>query len=600
MQQTHSPKSTHQVLFRLFLIPALLSGFLMGPGMTSPASASPALEVTYTGCVNPTDQNQIPEAECDVLVTLYNNTIGGSWILNTDWLTTDTPCSWKGILCNGGHVTRLDLRNNNLVGPLPTALGDLTNLTDLILYMNGLTGSIPSSIGSLTSLVTLSLYNNNLTGSLPGEIGSLTSLVHMVLNNNSLNGSIPATLGNLPVVENIQLTNNSFTGSLPPELGNLTTLQYINLGNNSLTGSLPPELGNITTLQSLGLSYNNVTGIIPPELGNLINMTDLRLGFNDLSGNIPSELGNLPNLYTLHLQGNQLSGSVPAEFGSLAALVNLQLHSNLLSGSLPQELTTLTLLDTFYYSITNLCAPGNITFQNWQNAITSKLITGENCDLIFTDGFESGDTTAWSATVENPQQSGGLFSDRYIPPGLGLFVHPKAAAQGDYGLGAIVEDNHPMFVQDDSPPAADHYRARFYLLVKTLTANPNKGFGILQGSGIGMPFQVFVGKDGGGNTVVVARTKEDGGGVTWTSYYTIPNGQWVFVEIDWAAATGDGSNDGYFSLYLNGVLQETIPTLDNDTVSVDTVRLGPFYVSPSVTGIIGFDSFTSDSGVYTP
>ncbi len=593
MNQTHSPRTTRQVLFRLSLIAALLLGFL---------PAAPAQAAGYLGCAYPGEQDDIPEAECDVLVALYTNTAGASWTGNTDWLLSADPCAWFGITCNSGHVTGLDLDNNNLVGPLPTTLGDLTNLVSLNLTTNSLSGSIPSSIGSLTSLESLILQFNSLSGSLPTELGSLTSLEFLFLSSNNLDGSLPAALGNLPVVENIQMVNNNLTGSIPPELGNLTTPIAINLGNNSLTGSIPPELGNIATLQSLGLGDNDLTGSIPAELGNLINMTDLRMDYNDLSGNIPSELGNLPNLYTLHLQGNQLSGSVPAEFGSLAALVDLQLHGNsLLSGSLPQELVNLTLLDNFYYSTTNLCAPGNVTFQNWQSAITSKLITGYNCDLIFTDGFESGNTSAWSSTVESPAQlGGGLFSDQYIPPGLGLIVHPKAAAQGGYGLGAIVEDNHPMFVQDDTPAADTHYRAQFYLLVKSLTAGTNKGMGILLGGGIGMPFQVFVGKDGGGNTVVVARTKEDDNSMNWTAYYPITNGQWIFVEIEWAAATGFIIHNGYFKLYLNGVLQETIPALDNDTVSLDTVRLGPFYVSPGATGIIGFDSFTSDSGAYIP
>ncbi len=591
MYPTHSLRTARQALFRLILIAALLLGFL---------PATPAQAVGYTGCVNPDDQTDMDEAECDVLVALYTNTIGASWTTNTGWLTTDTPCTWFGISCTGGHVYRVDIDNNNLVGALPTNLGDLTYLEDLYLYANGLTGSIPSSIGSLTSMDTLSLYNNSLSGSLPTEIGNLTSLVSAFLNNNDLSGSLPASLGNLPVLMNLQLTNNDFTGSIPPELGNLTALKYINLGNNPLTGSIPPELGNITTLQSLGLSYTNVSGSIPPELGNLTLMNDFRLGYSNFSGNIPSELGNFTSAHTIQLSGNNLSGSVPAEFGNLASLINLHINSNpLLSGSLPQELTNLTLLEDLIYSTTNLCAPGNVAFQNWQSALTGTVqTTGNNCDLIFTDGFESGNTSAWSATVENPQQIGGLFSEKYIPPGLGLIVHPKAAAQGDYGLGAIIEDRQPLFVQDDTPGGASHYRAQFYLLVKTLTAGPNKGFGILQGSGTGMPFQVFVGKDGGGNTIVVARTKEDGGPKTWTSYYTIPNKQWVFVEIDWAAATGDGNNDGYFSLYLDGVLQETIAALDNDTVTVDLVRMGPFYVSPSVTGIIGFDSFTSDGGVY--
>ncbi len=466
-----------KVTFMALLLAALL---FAGSGMPDRAIAAETYAGSYTGCANPGDQTDIPEAECDALVAIYNSTAGASWNFNTGWLVDNTPCSWRGVTCSSvpGNVTELDSANNNL------------------------TGSIPAEIGNLASLEYLDMYNNNLAGSIPAEIGSLTSLQSILLN------------------------------------------------NNTLTGSIPPELGNLTSL------------------------------------------------YELELNVNQLIGSIPSELGSLTALDHLNLNTNQLSGPLPQTFTNLTGLLTFYYHNTNLCAPDNVAFQNWLTGVPTKNGTTLYCEVVFSDGFESGDTSAWSSTVESPAQLGGLFSDQYIPPGLGLIVHPKAAYLGGYGLGAIVEDKHPMFVQDDSPAAETSYRARFYLLVKSLTANPYKGMGLLLGSGTGKSFQVFAGWDGAQH-VIVARVGEDHGAWTWTSYYVIPTNDWVLVEIDWTIATGDGNNDGFFSLYLDGVLKEVVPSLDNDAVSVDSVKLGPFYVSPGVTGIIGFDAFSSES-VYSP
>lgn len=41
----------------------------------------------------------IPKSECEALVALYHSTIGPGWIAKTDWLVTNTPCSWHRVYC---------------------------------------------------------------------------------------------------------------------------------------------------------------------------------------------------------------------------------------------------------------------------------------------------------------------------------------------------------------------------------------------------------------------------------------------------------------------------------------------------------------------
>ncbi len=81
--------------------------------------------------------------EGNALVSLYVATQGSSWTNNTDWLDTNKPCSWYGVDCSAGHVSRLNLTNNNLVGTIPNVLSDITNLDHLDLSSNPLTGSLP-------------------------------------------------------------------------------------------------------------------------------------------------------------------------------------------------------------------------------------------------------------------------------------------------------------------------------------------------------------------------------------------------------------------------------------------------------------------------
>src|SRR5262249_34859239 len=92
-----------------------------------------------------TGVSQIPLTECQGLLALYSSTAGASWSNSTGKWNTTTPCSWFGVTCSSGHVTRVQLPNNNLVGTIASATtSDLTSLKILDLSTNSLTGSIPA------------------------------------------------------------------------------------------------------------------------------------------------------------------------------------------------------------------------------------------------------------------------------------------------------------------------------------------------------------------------------------------------------------------------------------------------------------------------
>ena len=128
----------------------------------------------------------------NILLELYSSTYGINWTNKTGWSgVAGTECDWYGVTCTGGDLTELSLSSNNLVGTIPSGLGNLTTLTALQLGSNSLSGSIPTELGNLTTLEYLSFYDNSLTGTIPVELGNLTNLTYFSLTSNQLSGSIP-------------------------------------------------------------------------------------------------------------------------------------------------------------------------------------------------------------------------------------------------------------------------------------------------------------------------------------------------------------------------------------------------------------------------
>lgn len=221
--------------------------------------------------------DQIPAAECDALVSLYNATDGENWVSNDGWLTTTTPCEWYGVACNSeGHVHQIFLEDNQLVGPIPPELGDLTELTWLQLNSNQLNGPIPPELGKLTQVTWLRLEFNELTGSIPPELANMAELDSLYLADNQLTGPIPPELGNFPHLYKLNLSFTQLSGPIPPELANLSTLETLVVTGTALEGPLP---SSFTSLENLFYFHFLDTAICTPKDAEvqawLQNITDL-------------------------------------------------------------------------------------------------------------------------------------------------------------------------------------------------------------------------------------------------------------------------------------------------------------------------------------
>ena len=358
-----------------------------GSGMwTQAASATPRISQCVLGEAVRDRTNAGLIHDCEALLEA-RDALAGSVTIN--WSTDTRIWAWDGVTLDGDplRVTKLVLREKDLDGTIPSALGKLSSLVELNLRSNELTGNIPAELGDLANLEKLLLHNNNLTGTIPdlsnlgnlkmlwlsgndlgrgegiptwlnsmGNLESLnmwgnrmggaipdltgmTSLKLLKLQSTDLTGEIPASIGDMDSLGGLYLHKNSLSGEIPEELGQLTNLRRIWLHSNSLTGEIPSELSGMTGLVDLNLRNNRLSGSIPAELGAMTSLESLRLHYNQLSGSIPKELGELDNLTGLWLQGNRLSGSIPAELGNLGdTLTQWRLRDNRLTGCVPAGL----------------------------------------------------------------------------------------------------------------------------------------------------------------------------------------------------------------------------------------------------------------------
>jgi Leucine rich repeat len=192
----------------------------------------------------------------------------------------------------------LVLTNNTLTGVMPLQLYQDTALTSLDLDNNLLRGSISSRVGHLTKLTALNVWaNEELTGTLPTELGLLTELKQLVMFSTrftaaGLGGTIPRQLGTMRALTSLTLSGYGFSGTIPEELAKLTSLNSLVLTWNQLSGTLPTDLGSLRSLGGLDVSENaGLTGTVPEQLCTLIHDNNLNLCVTSTSINCSVSCG---------------------------------------------------------------------------------------------------------------------------------------------------------------------------------------------------------------------------------------------------------------------------------------------------------------------
>jgi len=261
----------------------------------------------------------------------------------------------------------------------------------------------------------------------------------------------------------------------------------------------------------------------------------------------------------------------------------------------PSHTPTFTPSPTFTPTSTNTPTPGptwiaatttntptrtpTTTFTPTSTSTTTPTITPNTSDLIFKDGFESGNLSAWtSSTIDLGDLSASMAS----------------VLVGNQGMQAMIDDNNTIYVTDDNPNAESRYRARFYFDPNSITMASNDAHFIFKGfAGTATDvFQIEL-RNASGLYQIRAKALNDSSAFVVTNWFNISDAP-HFIELDWGAATGVGANDGGLTLWIDGVQQANLTGIDNDTWRIDRARLGALAgMDVGTSGTYYFDAFES-------
>ncbi|EXB28911.1 putative LRR receptor-like serine/threonine-protein kinase [Morus notabilis] len=130
-------------------------------------------------------------------------------------------------------------------GGLPAIFGNMKNLI----------GTIPPEVIGLPSLsLSVAHSGNRLSGPLPSEIGNLKFLQELLVFDNQLTGDIPSRIA----IEHMDLSHNNLSGHIPKEFVEFVFLVKLNLSFNDLEGEVPSgELQKATN----GFCPENLIGV---------------------------------------------------------------------------------------------------------------------------------------------------------------------------------------------------------------------------------------------------------------------------------------------------------------------------------------------------
>ncbi|PQP95022.1 putative LRR receptor-like serine/threonine-protein kinase [Prunus yedoensis var. nudiflora] len=353
------------------------------PLSLSNASRLQVLDFAENGLTGPLPAENLATLQSLVRLNFDQNRLGSGKAGDLNFLS---------FLANCTSLEMLGLNLNHFGGELPASIANLsTQLKILTLGANLIHGSIPNGIGNLINLTLLVVTENYLGGSVPDVIGKFQKLQGLYLNVNQFSGPVPSSLvGDLKNIGELDISENKLSGEIPGTLGSCISLERLHLQGNKLEGSIPQTLENLRGLEEIDISRNNLSGKIPEFLGNLGSLKHLNISHNNLRVNC-LEKGSFQ--MQVVSQSLEIIGYV-VEFQNsffLHALAKSAIH---LEDYLPQKYSSYNLCTSiFNCSVMLLCCCLFICEKSRDRLVTSHSYTDWKSGVSYsqlvqaTDGF---------------------------------------------------------------------------------------------------------------------------------------------------------------------------------------------------------------------
>jgi hypothetical protein len=207
--------------------------------------------------------------------------------------------------------------------------------------------------------------------------------------------------------------------------------------------------------------------------------------------------------------------------------------------------------------------------------------SGLAADPIFSDDFESGNLSAWTARKTD-------FGD--------LAVTALAALEGTRGMRARIDDNTPIYVTDDTPASEVSYKAKFLFDPNSISMASGDFHTIFLGMDLRTSYVPTVRVEFrrfGTTYMLRAGARRDD--LSWlnTQWFPITD-QSHEVEVEWDASQSAGMNNGQLMFFIDSVQKANRTGIDNDTFQVDRARLGAIAgIDTTTRGSTFFDFFES-------
>lgn len=205
---------------------------------------------------------------------------------------------------------------------------------------------------------------------------------------------------------------------------------------------------------------------------------------------------------------------------------------------------------------------------------------------LFDDGFEfAGDLSNWSAKKTDNGD---------------LYVTPAATLVGWQGLAAVIDDNKPLYVMDETPWSEWTYSAAFFFDPNSIVMKSGNMHNLFVGrNASGQQVNRLQFRRYGANYQLRAQILKDGSGYVSSPWLTIADGP-QRITFGWAAASGPGYNNGGAILGIQplpccaGEQWWSKWNVDNDTRRIDNVLLGPSSgIDATTRGTYYLDGFDS-------